>query len=238
MEWLLACITLVTSFIAAVVGFGGGMLLIALMPLFVSPQLIIPVHGLTQISSNASRFIFALKDVQWPKVWPFLLGSILGTAFFSSFLLIIPLDYIPIAIGVYLLLNLWSPSFKKQISRFENYYLIGFLQTGLGLIVGATGPLSLTILTKELKDKEQIIATSAVFMTISHLAKIPVFIFISVQLLPHLPIILLMVSAAILGSYLGTRFRLKLDNKTVIKWLKILLTLLALHMIWACFQLL
>ena len=27
---------------------------------------------------------------------------------------------------------------------------IGLLQTGLGLIVGATGPLSLTILTKEL----------------------------------------------------------------------------------------
>lgn len=230
-EIVLGLISLCTSAIAGVVGFGGGMLLIAILPVFLSPALIIPIHGITQIASNSSRMIFSLSHVRWALFPKFFVGSLMGVLLFGYILLSVPTTYVPLAIGVYILLNLWSAHFADFIKRFESYYLIGFLQTGLGLVVGATGPLSLSVLTKELDSKDDIIATSSMFMTISHLAKIPVFAYVTAELFTNLALLGYMVAGAILGSFIGTKLRLAAHNETIIIAIKILLTLLAVRMI-------
>jgi uncharacterized membrane protein YfcA len=229
-EFVLGFISFLTSAIAGVVGFGGGMLLISILPLFLNPSLIIPIHGLTQLASNSSRMVFSLKYVQWALLPKFLIGSLIGVILFGFLLTRISTEYVPLAIGLYILLNLWSNSFKTFIKKYENYYLIGLLQTGLGLIVGATGPLSLAVLTKELSSKDEIIATSSMFMTISHLAKIPVFMVIGVSLLEHLSLISYMVAGSIIGSLLGTKIRLMANNDKLILVIKILLSVMALQM--------
>jgi len=229
-EYVLGLISFLTSAIAGVIGFGGGMLLISILPLFLNPSLIIPIHGLTQLASNSSRMVFSLKYVQWALLPKFLIGSLIGIILFGFLLTRISTEYVPLAIGLYILLNLWSKSFNKFIKKYENYYLIGLLQTGLGLIVGATGPLSLAVLTKQLSSKDEIIATSSMFMTISHLAKIPVFMVIGVSLLEHLSLISYMVAGSIIGSLLGTKIRLMANNDTLILVIKILLSVMALQM--------
>ena len=75
-ELLLGASALVTSLIAAVVGFGGGMMLIALMPHFFAPSLVIPVHAVTQLASNTSRVWFSFDAVRWSLFTPFFLGSL------------------------------------------------------------------------------------------------------------------------------------------------------------------
>ncbi|MCF2860131.1 sulfite exporter TauE/SafE family protein [Pseudoalteromonas sp. SMS1] len=222
-----------TSLIAAIIGFGGGMLLIAILPIFIAPALVIPLHGVTQLASNASRATFSWRFVQWALLPPFLAGSIIGSLLFGVILLGLPTTYIPCAIGLYLLLNLWCPPFTRFISQFDSFYLIGALQTGLGLIVGTTGPLSLSKLTKTLHSKDEIVATSAVFMTISHIAKIPVFMLITHLLWQSMSLAAVMVSCAIIGSFIGTRLRLKTNNTALIAVIKWLLSLLALNMIYS-----
>ncbi len=217
--------------VAATIGFGGGMLLITVFPSFLSPNLIIPVYGVVQLASNVSRMLFSLKYVQWVLLPKFLVGSIVGTLSIGYGLSYIPIDYIPLAIGIYILLNLWSSRFSIFISRYESYYLIGFLQTGLGLVVGATGPLALNVLTKQLKSKDSIIATSSLFMTISHLAKIPVYLTVTASLLTDLNLIIYMIIGAVLGSFLGTRLRLRSNNERMIQIIKVLLSLFAVKMI-------
>ena len=147
-EYTLTVIAFITSAIAGVVGFGGGMLLIAIMPMFLAPSLIIPVDGVTQLASNTSRVMFSLKYVQWRLLPKFLIGSVFGVFLFGVLLANMPTKYVPTAIGIYILLNLWSKAFSLFIKQYEIFYLIGALQTGLGLLVGATGPLSLTALTQ------------------------------------------------------------------------------------------
>lgn len=232
---LLGIIALATSAIAGVIGFGGGMLLIAILPAFLTPSLIIPVHGITQIASNASRMVFSLSHVQWSLFPKFLLGSVIGTILFGYVLFNIPTTYVPLAIGMYILLNLWSQHFSKFIRKFESYYVIGLLQTGLGLIVGATGPLALSTLTKELKSKDEIIATSSMFMTISHLAKIPVFAVISTELFESVSLIMFMVIGSVIGSFIGTKLRMAASNERLILVIKGLLSVLALRMIVVVF---
>ncbi|WP_226422255.1 sulfite exporter TauE/SafE family protein [Vibrio sp. E14] len=224
-------IALLTSMVAAIVGFGGGMLLIAILPVFLSPNLIIPIHGLVQLASNSSRMLFSLKHVRWELLPRFLVGSVVGALTIGYGLSHISMEYVPVAIGLYILLNLWSPRFSASVSRYESYYLIGFLQTGLGLVVGATGPLSLSVLTKQLKSKDEIIATSSLFMTISHLAKIPVYLSFTESMFSDLGLIVYMVMGAILGSFLGTKLRLSTRNGYIVTIIKALLTLLAVKMI-------
>ncbi len=230
-EFSLALLALATSAIAGVLGFGGGMLLIAIMPMFLPATAIVPVHGITQLVSNSSRVVFSLNDVQWSLLPPFLLGSLLGLFVFGFLLYSLPTDYIPIAIGSYILLSLWSESFNRFIKRYESFYAVGAVQTGLSLIVGATGPLSTSILTRHLGDKNKIIATGAIFMTISHLSKILIFGLIGFDFSAYSTLIIAMSVGAIVGSYLGTRFRQQLDNQRYLTIVKILLTILALQMI-------
>jgi uncharacterized membrane protein YfcA len=177
--------------------------------------------------------VFSFKNVQWPLLPKFLAGSIIGVFIFGLLLSNISTEYVPFCIGLYIILNLWSIRFSKFIKKYENYYLIGLLQTGLGLIVGATGPLSLTVLTKELSSKDEIIATSSMFMTISHLAKIPVFMAIGVSLSSHVNLLIFMVFGSVLGSFIGTRLRLAANNDKLILAIKVLLSLMAVRMLIA-----
>lgn len=163
-ELLLALVSFCTSLVAAVLGLGGGMLLIAILPQFLLANAVVPIHSVTQISSNASRAFFAKESICWQLLIPFIVGSLIGTVLFGLVVAYLPIDFIPLFIGTYILLNIWSDSFKQFIAKFESLYIVGFLQTGLGMLVGATGPFTLSILTKTLADKEQVIATSAVFM--------------------------------------------------------------------------
>ena len=230
-EIILTLLATITSAIAAIIGFGGGMLLIAIMPSFLPAAVIIPIHGIVQLASNGSRVALSLNHVAWHLLPSFLIGSVIGLILFTTLLFNIKTDYIPLAIGVYILLNLWSKSFSDRMKHFESFYIIGALQTGLSLIVGATGPLTQNILLKRLQNKDQIIATGAVFMSISHLAKILVFGLLGFQFIEHSSILLLMSLGAILGSFIGSKARKKVDNIIYIRMIKYLLSLLALQMI-------
>lgn len=205
----------------------------AILPAFISPSLIIPLHGITQLASNSSRTLFSLNDVKWGLLRPFLIGSITGSLIVVSVLSYIPVDYIPVAIGLYMLLNLWSPRFSAAISKYESYYLLGFVQTGLGLVVGATGPIVLAVLTKQLKSKDQIIATSSMCMTISHFAKIPVYFTLTSSLFSNVTLISYMVIGAVVGSFVGTKLRLAANNDKIIKIIKWMISLLAIRMVVA-----
>ena len=77
-ELTLGVISFLTSTVAGVVGIGGGMMLITILPSFLPLNALIPVHGLTQMSSNFSRAVFGYKDVQFEVIPKFLLGSLIG----------------------------------------------------------------------------------------------------------------------------------------------------------------
>ncbi|MGM0519952.1 MAG: TSUP family transporter [Campylobacterota bacterium] len=230
-ELILGLVTFFTSTIAGVVGLGGGMMLIAILPSFLPINAIIPVHGLTQMSSNFSRAVFGYRDVQYEVIPKFLLGSIIGIALFASILSIISLEYVPLFIGAYILLSLWSVKFNDKIKRYENYYLVGFLQTGLSIVVGATGPLTMTLLLKDYGHKDKVVATGAALMSITHILKVFVFIYFGFVFFDYIETIIAMIIGAILGSWAGVKLRDKIDGKKFVKILKILLSALAIKVI-------
>jgi uncharacterized membrane protein YfcA len=230
-EIMLALVALCTSTITGIIGVGGGLLLIAVMPVFLPAALIIPMHSVTQVASNASRALLALKSVEWRLFPGFFFGSALGVSCFGLFFASLPSQYLPIGIGSYILLSLWSHRFDRLVRRYETFFFAGFFQTGLGMIVGATGPLTTTLMAKSVDDKEKIIATNAFFMMITHLFKIVFIAALGFAYLEHGVLMLSMVSGAVVGSWLGTLIRGRIDGEKYIIYLKWSLSLLAVYMI-------
>ncbi len=232
---LLGLITVTTSTLTGIFGMGGGLLLLGILPDFLPATAIIPVHGVTQLVSNASRAYFSFSAIQWKIVPSFLLGGMIGTVCFALILKAISLDYLPLFIGGYILLSQWSNIFNRIVSHFESFLLLGFFQVGLSLLTGTIGPVHMVLLDKRYDDRHEIIATAAAMMTIKHGLKVIAFILIGIKLWNYLDIMAVMTIAAIIGSYLGTKLRRKVNN-TYFKWmLKIILSLLALKIIIAFF---
>ena len=236
MELLLGIISMVSSTAAAVFGLGGGLILISFLPDFLPADALVPVHGVTQLASNTSRAAFSFRSIVW-RLWPlFFAGSVLGATMFGLLVVNISTAYIPVFIGVYILLKLWSARMGRLLSSFDSLFILGFLQTGLGILVGSTGHLAMPRLLKEISDRDGIVATSAMFMSLSHGLKLLAYGIIGFKFNQYSVILAYMVTGALIGSFVGTLLRRQISNRWFSQILKILLTVMALRMIYSAFQ--
>ncbi len=228
---LLVVAAFLSSTLTAVLGLGGGMLLISIMSVFLPPVAVVPVHGMVQFASNASRGAFSPKDIRRKILWPFLAGCLLGTLAGSQLVFKVPADLLPVPLGLFILIMTWLPQIKKKLWFPGRFLSLGFVQAFLTLFVGATGPLNMPFLIRAGLSRDQLVATGAAFMTIVHLVKIVTFGLLGFAFAPYLFLMLMMVVAVISGSYAGTRLRHKVPEQLFLKVFKLLITLLALRMI-------
>ncbi|MFC1832197.1 TSUP family transporter [Thermodesulfobacteriota bacterium] len=236
MELFLGIISMVSSTAAAVFGLGGGLILISFLPDFLPGDALVPVHGVTQLASNTSRAAFSFRSIVW-RLWPlFFAGSVLGATMFGLLVVNISTAYIPVFIGVYILLKLWSERVGRLLSSFDSLFVLGFLQTGLGILVGSTGHLTMPRLLKEISDRDGIVATSGMFMSLSHGLKLLAYGIIGFKFNQYSVILAYMVTGALIGSFVGTLLRRQISNRWFSQILKILLTVMALRMIYSAFQ--
>ncbi len=231
-EILLVLLAFGTSTLTAITGIGGGMMLIAIMPGFLPAAAIIPVHGIVQLFSNSSRAFFGLRFLRWEFVLAFTSGSIIGGLVAAGITLEINLEYTPLVIAAYILFTVWGPKleFKKPIKG--EFLLIGAVQTGLSMMVGATGPLGQAALLRKGLQRDALVVTAALMMTFTHLIKIMLFALLGFSFISYWQIIIGMSVAVVAGALLGTHIRYKIPEDVFRKALKWALTLLALRMIY------
>ena len=79
--WVIVLLTLtalITSVISAILGMGGGILLLAAMYSILPHMVVIPLHACVQLVSNFTRVLAYLKDVHWRILGFFTMGSVPG----------------------------------------------------------------------------------------------------------------------------------------------------------------
>jgi uncharacterized membrane protein YfcA len=228
---LLILAAFLSSSLTAVLGLGGGMLLISFMSVFLPPAAVVPVHGVVQFASNASRGAFSPREIRRELLWPFLIGCLIGTLLGSRLVLQVPSAYLPIPLGTFILLMTWLPQIKKKLWFPGKFLSLGIVQAFLTLFVGATGPLNMPFLMRAGLTKDQLVVTAAAFMTIVHLVKIITFGLLGFTFAPYLGLMVWMVLAVIAGSYVGTKLRHKVPEQLFLKVFKLLISLLAVRMI-------
>lgn len=230
-EFLLVPVTFFTSCIAAVMGMGGGLLLIASMPGLVPPAAIIPVHAATQLASNLSRAAFGWRDVDWSIVPAFVLGAGAGAWLGAGVYEQIDLTWVPAVIGVLILVITWIKLPPVPGGGQLSLVLLGCYQTGLGMIAGATGPVGGAVLLKRNTDRDWLVVNTAVYMCLNHALRIVAFALMGFSFSAWWQLLLGMIAAGIVGSWVGTRLRKLVPQTDFHRWFRWLISLLALRMI-------
>ena len=231
-EILLSLIAFGTSTITAITGIGGGMIMIAIMPGFLPAAAIVPVHAMVQLFANSSRALFGWRFLRWEFVLAFISGAIIGGLLAAGVTREINLEYTPLFIAAYILFTVWGPKleFKKPIKG--EFVAIGLVQTGLSMMVGATGPMGQAAMLSKGLQRDALVVTGALMTTFTHLIKTLLFALMGFSFISYWEIILGMSTGVIGGALLGTQIRYKIPQelfRVILKWI---LTLLAVRMIY------
>lgn len=230
-EIALFAIAFISSCVAGALGMGGGILLIALMPGLVPVQAIIPVHAVTQFASNSSRMFFGRSHIDYSLIPAFFVGAVLGAWLGGQVYQDLDLNWLPGIIGLLILYITWVPLPKVSGGRKSALVALGFYQTGLGMLVGATGPLGAAVLRHYNTGRDWLVVNTAVYMSVNHALRAIVFGMLGFSFAPWLWLMLGMVVAGVLGSWVGTRLRAHIPQESFQRWFKWLLSLLALRMV-------
>jgi uncharacterized membrane protein YfcA len=229
---LLILIAGATSVVTAITGIGGGMMLIAIMPGFLPATAIVPVHAVVQLFANSSRALFGWRFLRWEFVLAFIAGSVLGGGIAAAIAREINLAYTPLFIAAYILFITWGPAPKFNKPPAGEFVIIGAIQTGLSMLVGATGPMSQAALMARGLKRDALVVSGALMTTFTHLTKVLLFALLGFSFIEFWQVILGMSIAVIVGALIGTRIRYQVPEALFRRILKWALTLLALRMIY------
>lgn len=221
------------ALITTSLGAGGGLLLLAVMTVFLPVTATIPLHGVIQAGAGASRTLLLWRHLSLPLLLAFAVGAIAGAAAGSVVLVRLPEPAMQLILGIFILLLAWVPVPRLRHASHGGLGVVAAITTGLTLFVGATGPLVAAFLRALGLDRLQYMATFSTCMLLQHGLKVVVFAFAGFAFAPWLPFLAAMLIAVFAGSWLGRHVLQRMDNALFHRALAAVLTLLALRLLYS-----
>tara|TARA_B100002052_G_scaffold162000_1_gene147492 strand:+ start:2891 stop:3637 length:747 start_codon:yes stop_codon:yes gene_type:complete len=234
----------ITSSISAVVGMGGGIILLGIMA-FIIPQgfLVIALHGIIQLISNSTRTYVFRKHLKKTLLKQFALGAFCGLLLACLLIILfinafkvnsaneINIEFLKPIIGLFIIWYLYIKK-TKQVKRNKTFYKVGIISGLSTVFIGATGPLIAPFFLQDNFSKKNIVANKAACQAISHIGKIPIFIyFFNINYFTHLYILIPLVIVVFLGTYIGKSILSCVPEKIFKMIFKISLTAIAINLI-------
>jgi len=213
---LLAPVAFLSAAISGTIGMGGGVVLLAVMATVLDPVLVVPVHGVVQLTSNFTRSVALLRRVDWKIVGMYTPGMILGAWLGLQLYRGAGAAWFKPAIGAFVLSFLLWQRFKPKRLALPRWV---FVPAGVGggfltITVGAAGPYLAAFFLRDDLERHEIVATKAAIQTFGHFLKIPAFLSIGFDYGAQMGLIVPLVAAVILGTWTGTRLLHRLPEKT------------------------
>lgn len=221
------------AFVTTAAGIGGGVFLLAVMSALVPVAVLIPLHGAVQAAANGWRTLLFLRSIRWPVVLVFTAGCVLGAAAGAPLLVQIPLPWLELLLAGFILLMVWSPGIGGVRQHPGVLPLGGAITGALTLFVGATGPFVSALLAGHRWDRFVHVGTFAACMAFQHVVKLVVFGLLGFALGEYLPLLVAMILCSLAGTLAGRRVLHAVNNCWFHRLLAVLLTLLALRLLWS-----
>lgn len=229
----LVALSLATSALTAAAGIGGGLVLLSVMASFLPPVIVIPIHGVVQLGSNAGRAALLREHIDRRILVPFALGSVLGIVVGAKLFVALPTPVLQVILGLFILACVWLPKLKAARIPDRGFSVVGLVGSFCTMFVGATGPFVASFITPERLPRHAVVATHAACMTVQHSLKVIAFGFLGFAFVPWVPLLAAMVGAGFLGTMLGKRLLDRLPHDIFARVFKIILSVLALRLLYA-----
>ncbi len=241
---ILIIAALITSSISAVIGMGGGIILLGIMAILIPEgYMVIALHGIIQVVSNATRTFVFQDHIKKKLISEYLIGALigLGLSVFIVYELMhfydvssanqIKFDYLKPIIGLYILWYLYLRGTKKE-QKNKLFIIVGFIGGLCSIFIGAVGPLIAPFFLRNDLNKENIIANKAACQIITHIGKIPIFMyFFHVNYIEQSYILLPLIISVYIGTNIGKKLLGSISEETFKMIFKVCLTIIALRLV-------
>ena len=215
-----------TSMLSGVFGMAGGLVLLWFLLVFFPASTAMAVHGVIQLTANASRAWLSRRFIVWRIVALMALGVL------SAAGLLLLFNYSPNAATVSLLIGLlpilvWTPKhwFQLDAHRASHAFCCGITSGGLTIAAGVSGPLIDIFFVRSQMDRRQVVATKAMIQVVAHSIKILFYLGAALALSAgEWSIVLLAAPFAMLGTQTGTRILHRLTDANFRIWTRWIVT--------------
>ena len=234
----------ITSSISAVLGMGGGIILLGIMAVIIPEGYkVIALHGMVQLFSNTTRTYVFRKYVKTQLIKQFFNGALIGISFSVGIIITliyyfdvqsaneIKVEVLKPFIGLFIVWNLFLKGPKKA-KIVKSFVPVGLVAGLSSIFVGAVGPLIAPFFLVKSFNKEHIIANKAAAQMITHLSKIPLFIyFFNMDYTAELKILIPLILAVYVGTSFGKKILYFIPELLFKKLFKITLSIIAIRLI-------
>lgn len=227
----LIAISAFTSAMTAMMGVGGGAVMIAVMANIMPPIAVIPVHGTVQLGSNLGRLWAMQQHVRWSLVGWFALGCLFGSLLGGQIAVNIPMHWLKLIIGSFILYSCWLP-LRTRLAGGKSGVLLGAVTAFVSMFVGVTATFVIAALRNTLTERRALVGTMAALMSVQHALKALVFGLFGFAFSDWLGLVALMIITGLAGTLVGKRVLDRMPNEHFSRVLKLVLTLLSLKLLW------
>jgi len=227
----LSVMGLSSALISGVTGLAGGVLLLSFLLLSFPIEVAIPLHALAQVLANLSRVLVLREHIDW-RIWrAFNLLTIPAGLLGAYSVPYLPKSLIQGLVGVVILLAAVytlrpkRPSYTSDAGSLQKgrYVALGAVSSGLGMVVGATGPLIAPFFLIAGLKRERFIATKSGCQLTVQVIKTVIFAqMLSFPYLSYSQELGLIVLGVFAGTYLAKRLLAKVSGA----WLETLIALM------------
>jgi uncharacterized membrane protein YfcA len=237
--FILCTASVLTAGVSAVLGMAGGIMLLAVLLLFLDPAIAIPIHALVQLISNSSRSVIHARSIRRDLLVPFVLLLLPAGALTLPLIQYAPADTLRLGIGAFVLVATWQPRWlllgidPERIPVRPRFALVGAGAGALGPLVGATGPFIAPFFLGLNLTRFELIGTKAACQAAGHVAKMLLFGIAGFAYSEYLPLMLGMAAGVIAGTWLGTSLLKHIDDRRFTQLYKLALTAVALRLVWS-----
>ena len=234
----------ITSSISAVLGMGGGIILLGIMAIIIPEGYkVIALHGVVQLFSNTTRTYVFRQYIQNNLIKQFFIGALIGV-FLSIIIIITLINYFNVEsanqikvevlkpfIGLFIIWYLFLKG-PKKVKKTNSFIPVGLIAGLSSIFVGAVGPLIAPFFLSQNLNKEQIIANKAASQMITHISKIPLFIyFFNMSYQSEWNVLLPLILAVYIGTNFGKKILSFIPEPLFKKLFKITLFIIAVRLI-------
>ena len=227
---LILAVAILGSTFAGIAGFGGGIIIMPILTLFLVPEAALPVLCLYALYSSVSRAFINRKYINWQVNIYFMIGSIpmavIGTSLFVS----LDPDMIRRFLGVFLLiivLSKYFPGVKTFKMKLWGFIPLGGTTAFISGLIGIPGPFAAAFFVNYGLTKHSLIGTFAFATALLNLPKLGV---LAINQYMTMDIVYLGTAIgliSVIASYIGNRILHKVSDKIFTVFINLVLLFFA-----------